>query len=125
MTGHVLAPIVKSDAPRIRAVIRAETGQPVRTRFVTEPAAVGLPNGSIGRFHLSVVKDRLSKDQVSVGRPGEVVQRMVRIFRAESAEYHPSQVGFAVVVGVFDKRQVRHFRDVDAAVAEFERKRYV
>ena len=86
MTGDMVAPIVKRHSPRIRAVVSAEAGQPLCSWLEAEPAAVLLPDRAVRRLDLGVMKDRLAKDEITARRPGDVVQRVMRVFRAEAGQ---------------------------------------
>ena len=120
VAGHVQSPIVKGHAPRIGAVIRAKAGQPLVTRLEPEPAAVLLADRSVRSLHLRVMEDRFPPEQIAVGGPGEVVQRVMGVFGAEAAQEDLPQIGLAVAVGILEERQVRHLRDIHPAVAELE-----
>ena len=125
MTGDVLAPVVERHAPRVRAVVGAEADQPLRARLEAKPAAVLLPHRTVGRFDLRVMKDRLAKDQIAVGRPGEIVQRVMRVLGAEARQHDAMHVRLVVAVGVLQEREVRLLGDIHAAVTELERQRDV
>src|SRR5262245_41147050 len=125
VAGHVMAPVIERYAPGVGAGIGAKAGEATGSRLKAEPAAVLLADRAIRRFDLRVMKDRLTKQEVAVGRPDEVVQGVVRVFGAASAEQYLANVGLVVAVGVLEKRQVRHVGHVDAAVAKLERQRHV
>ena len=57
VTGNVLAPVIKGDAPGIGTVVGAKTGQAMQTRLETEPAAILLAHRTIGRLDLAVMKN--------------------------------------------------------------------
>ncbi len=70
---NVLTPIVKGHSPWVGACMRTEGGQSVQFRFPGKPPTVLLADGAVGSLNLSVMEDRFPKDQVTIGRPGEVV----------------------------------------------------
>ena len=118
---HVLAPVVECHAPRICALVGAKRRQPMPLRLEAKPAAVLLAHRAVRRLDLAVMKNPLTENQVAVGRPREVMQRVVRVFAAKTGEQFFAGVGFAVTVGVLDEYEMRLLRDVHAAVAELER----
>ena len=77
IAGDVLAPIVKSHAPWVGAWMRAKGSESVQLGFPRKPTAVLLSNGAIGSFHLGVMKDGLSENQITIRCPGKVVKGMV------------------------------------------------
>ena len=93
--------------------------------LITKPATIGLTNRTVRRFHLGVMEDAFAENQIAIGCPGKVVQRVMRVFGTEAGHNDPSHVRLAVAIGVLDEGQVRHLRDIDAAIAELERQRYV
>ena len=117
----VIAPRVVGHAPGIRAGITAETREPVRAGFVPEPAAVVLPYRAVGCLDLRMVEDAFAEDEAAVGRPDEVVERVVGVFGAESRKHDVVDIRPVVTVGIPKERQVRLLRHVDAAVAKLER----
>src|SRR5205823_10578524 len=125
MARDVIPPVVECHAPRIRARISAKTGQTMSPRLITEPAAVLLPHRAVRRFNLRMMKDRLAKQQIAVGRPYKIVQRMMRILRAEAAQQYLLYISPIVAVSVLQKRQVRHVGDIDSSITQLERQRHV
>ena len=122
ITGNVLAPVVEGYAPRVGACMGSERGQAVKFRFPGKPSAVLLADGAVRSLHLSMVKDRFPKDEVAIGRPGEIVEGMVRVLATEPGQDGFLVIGFTVPVGVLEKGHVGFFRNVDPSVAEFEGK---
>ena len=120
VTGNMLPPIIKRHAPRVGAVISPKTGQPLRVGMKTKPSTVSLTNGAVSGFDLRVMENRFAKNHVSAGRPNEIVQRVVRVFRAKPTEDFSTHVGFAVAICVFQKRQMWLFGNVNTAIAELE-----
>ena len=57
VTGNVLAPVIKSNAPRIGTVVGAEAGETMQARFKTELTAILLAHRAVRRLNLAVVKD--------------------------------------------------------------------
>ena len=74
VTGDMLPPIVKRHSPRVCARIGTETGQPVAVGIKAEPATILLTNRTIRCLDLTVMKDRLTKNQITVRSPYKVVK---------------------------------------------------
>ena len=86
ITGNVLAPIVKSHAPWVGAWMRAKGSESVQLRLPRKPTAVLLSNGAIGSFHLGVMKDGLSENQITIRCPSKVVQSMMGVLAPETGK---------------------------------------
>ncbi len=106
MAGDVLSPLVESDAPGIGARVAAERSQSFGFGIVAKPAAVLLAHQAISRFDLGVMKNRLAKQQVAIRRHGKIVQRVMRIFAAETGQNLATLVGFSITVGILEEEQV-------------------
>ena len=120
VTGHVLTPVVERDSPGIGAAVSPKTGQTMGSWPEPKPATVLLTDRTVGRLNLGMMKDPLSKEQVSIGSPGEIVQCVMRILGAKSTQQDSSHVGTTITIGVLQEGQVGHFRNVDSTVSEFE-----
>ena len=83
---HVLTPVVECHAPRICALVGAECGQSVLLWLEAKPAAVLLTHRAVRRLDLAMMKNPLAENQIAVGRPREVMQRVVRVFAAKTGE---------------------------------------
>ena len=86
MAGDMVSPIIEGHSPRVGAVIRAEAGQSMCIWFKSKPTTILLTHRSVRSFDLTVMKDRFAKDQIAVGCPTEIVQRVVRVFGSESCQ---------------------------------------
>ena len=86
ITGNVLAPIVKSHAPWVGAWMRAKGSESVQLGLPGKPTAVLLSNGAIGSFHLGVMKDGLSENQITIRCPSKVVQSMMRVLAPKTGK---------------------------------------
>ena len=62
VAGHVLAPVVECDAPRISAHVGAKCGEPMAARLEPKPAAVPLAHRAVRRLHLTVMKNSLAEN---------------------------------------------------------------
>ena len=51
-----------------------------------KPAAVLLTHRAVRRLDLAMMKNPLAENQIAVGRPREVMQRVVRVFAAKTGE---------------------------------------
>ena len=122
---NMLTPVVKGHPPRVGACMRAEGSQAVQFRFPCKPSAVLLADGAVWSLDLGMMKDGFPKDEVTVRRPDEVVESMVRVLATESGQNGFPVIRLAVSVRVLEKGHVRFFGNVYPAVAEFERKRNV
>ncbi len=69
------------------------------------------------------MKDALAEDEIALGAPDKVVQRVVAVLGAEAGEQLFAMVGLAVAIGVFEEGEVRLVRDEDAAIAELKAER--
>ena len=125
ITCHVLSPVVKGYAPGIGAGVRAESGQAMQFGFPRKPSAILLADGTVWSLDLGVMKDGFPKDQVTVRRPGEVVQSMVRVLATESGQHGFPVIRLAVAIGVFEEAHMRFLGDVHPSVSELEGKGYV
>ena len=122
ITGNVLAPVVEGYAPRVGACMGSERGQAVKFRFPGKPSAVLLADGAVRSLHLSMVKDRFPKDEVAIGRPGEIVEGMVRVLATEPGQDGFLVIGFTVPVGILEKGHVGFFRNVKPLRCRIRRK---
>ena len=86
MTRHMLPPIIKGNTPRIRIGVIAKTDQLVPIRTKLKPSAVVGAHWPVGSFDLTVMKNRLAKQQVAIWRPNKVMQSMMRIFSTKARE---------------------------------------
>ena len=125
VTRHMLAPVVEGDAPGVGAVVGSEGGQAMTAGLETKPAAVLLANRAVGGLNLCVMEDRFAEDDIAIGGPDEVVQRVVGVLAAEAREDLAAVVSLAVTIGVLDKGEVRLLRDIDPSVAKHEAERDV
>ena len=116
----MLAPAIDDVAPRVRKRVRDEHAELFRPRLVAIYAGVLQPDGTVRCLHLRVQERALLKKQAATRTPGERMNRVVAVFRAEAVEHDPPLVRLAVAVRVLQEHQVRLLGYVDAAVAELE-----
>ena len=90
-----------------------------------EPRGVFCPHRAVGRLDLAVVEDRFAEHDVAVGRPDEVVQRVVGVFAAEAGQQLAAKVGLAIAVGVTQDAEVGFLGNQNAILVEFEGQRDV
>ena len=72
---------------------------------------------------MAVVENGFAENQIAIGAPHKIMQRVVAVFAAEAGKHPAAEIGFVVAVGVLDEKHVRFVADVHAAIAEFERQR--
>ena len=80
---------------------------------------------AIDRLHLCVVKNAFLHEESAAGPPDEHVDGVVGVFATEAVQEDRLLVGFAIVVGVFKKDQVRLLGNEGASKTEFEAERQV
>ncbi len=123
MAADVETPVVEGDAPGVRAHVAAKGEQFSGGGRVAEEAALAGADGAVGRLDLAVMEDALAEDEIALGAPDEVVQRVVAVLGAEAGEEFFAVVGLAIAIGVFEEGQMRLVGDEDAAIAELEAER--
>ena len=69
-------------------------------RVKTKPAGVLRADGTVSGLDLGVVENGFAKQEIAIGRPHKIVQRVVGIFRAESGEDALAEVCLAVAIGI-------------------------
>src|SRR6476660_1505872 len=116
----MLAPAIDDVAPRVRKRVRHEHAELFRPRLVAIYPGVLQPDGTVRCLHLRVQEGALLKKQAPARTPGERMNRVVAVFRAEAVEHDPPLVRLAVAVRVLQEHQVRLLGYVDTAVAELE-----
>ena len=120
VTGDVLAPVIKRNAPGIGTMVGTKTGQAMQARLEAEPAAILLPHGAVGCLNLAVVKDGFAENQIAIRAPHKIMQCVVRILAAKASEHLLTIIRLAIAIGVLNETHVRLFAHVHAAIAEFK-----
>ena len=49
----------------------------------------------------------------------------MRVFGSEPREQSSAKISFAIPIGIFEKRQMRHLRNIDSAITQDKRQRDV